>query len=69
MITDSISVGDLVRNVRWPYYGMCLVVEIQDDKVHVHHREGRRAMGVGPGFSWDYLSNWVKIDEGTDESR
>jgi hypothetical protein len=67
MITDSISVGDLVRNVRWPYYGMCLVVEIQDDKVQVHHREGE--MAQTPGFSWDYLSNWVKIDEGTDESR
>ena len=64
---DPITIGDLVVNLRWPHYGMCLVTDIKDGKVHVHHQEGEFAQR--PGFSWDYVTNWVRIDERADESR
>lgn len=63
-VTDPlqpISIGDLVVNLRWPHYGMCLVTDIQGGRVHVHHREARFAQQ--PGFSWDYINNWVRIDD------
>ena len=59
-MTD-ICIGDLVTNIRWPHYGMCLVVEVKDGKVQVHHQEGEYAQK--PGFSWDYARNWVKIEQ------
>ena len=56
-----VRVGDLVVNTRWPWYGTCIVVEMKDDRVIVHHQEGEYAQEKG--ISWDYAVNWVRLDE------
>jgi len=63
----EIDVGDLVVNLRWPHYGMCLVVAVNDEKVQVHHQEN--PFSEKPGFSWDYARNWVKIDQKKNKKR
>jgi hypothetical protein len=59
MKNKAITIGDLVTNTRWPWYGTCIVVEMKDDRVIVHHQEGDFAQRQG--CSWDYLENWVRI--------
>lgn len=57
----NVDIGDLVVNLRWPHYGTCLVIGLENGKVVVLNQEGEFAQK--PGYSWDYARNWIKIDQ------